>query len=416
MKKIRIRGGNHLEGEVIISGSKNSALPIICASLLSKDKVTLTNCPEIDDLDHLFDILRSLGATVSRDDETVVIDSTSIQDIDITHESVSKFRASYYLMGTYLALFNKVNIRMPGGCDLGNRPFDLHLKAFKRLNCQYTVDEEFVRISSFRMLPEQIFLEIPSVGATINTILASVFIEGTTTIDNAAKEPEVIDVVKFLNKMGAKITGAGTSTIVIEGVKSLKGVTYRIMADRIEAGTYVLMAAALGKEVDIINFEQDYQNALITKLIECKVNFKLYTNKIKVLLTPTLMPVDIHTSFFPGFPTDLQQLFTAVLTQARGVSTVTDHIYQKRFKNCYELNKLGAKISVWQNKASIYGPTPLTGGIVKATDLRAGASLIIGGLLAQGETIIENAEHIFRGYSKIVEKIQNINGDIVTIE
>ena len=319
-------------------------------------------------------------------------------------------------MGTYLALFNRVNIRMPGGCDLGNRPFDLHLKAFRRLNCQYTVDAEYVRISTLHLLPAKIFLEIPSVGATINTILASVFIEGTTTIENAAKEPEVIDVVRFLNKMGAKITGAGTTTIIIEGVKTLKGVTYRIMADRIEAGTYALMAAALGKEVDIIHFDQIYHNALISKLIECKVNFKLYTNKIKILLSPSLSSIDLHTSFYPGFPTDLQQLFTAVLTQARGVSTITDHIYHKRFKNCDELNKLGAKISVWQNKASVYGPTPLTGGTVKATDLRGGASLIIAGLLAHGETIIEEAEHIFRGYSKIVEKIQNINGDIQTIE
>ena len=412
MKKLIIQGGNCLEGEVIISGSKNSALPIIAASLLSKDKVTLTNCPEIDDLDHLFAILRSLGVVVNREKDVVTIDATSVKDIDITHEAVSKFRASYYLMGVYLSLFHKVHIRMPGGCDLGDRPFDLHLKAFKRLNCQTVVTDDFIEVSTLRLLPEKIFFEIPSVGATINTMLASVFIDGKTTIENAAKEPEVIDVAKFLNKMGAKIYGAGTSTIVIEGVKALKGVTYRIMSDRIEAGTYALMAAAIGNEVDIINFEQMYHNALIQKLIESKVQFKLYTNKIKILASPNLQPIQIQTSYFPGFPTDLQQLYTTVLTQARGVSTVIDNIYHKRFKNCFELNKLGAKIDISHNKATIYGPTKLTGGVVRATDLRGGVSLIIAGLLAHGETIIEEPEHIFRGYSRIIEKIQKLGGDI----
>ena len=412
MKKLIIQGGNCLEGEVIISGSKNSALPIIAASLLSKDKVTLTNCPEIDDLDHLFAILRSLGVIVNREKDVVTIDATSVKDIDITHEAVSKFRASYYLMGVYLSLFHKVHIRMPGGCDLGDRPFDLHLKAFKRLNCQTVVTDDFIEVSALRLLPEKIFFEIPSVGATINTMLASVFIDGKTTIENAAKEPEVIDVAKFLNKMGAKIYGAGTSTIVIEGVKALKGVTYRIMSDRIEAGTYALMAAAIGNEVDIINFEQMYHNALIQKLIESKVQFKLYTNKIKILASPNLQPIQIQTSYFPGFPTDLQQLYTTVLTQARGVSTVIDNIYHKRFKNCFELNKLGAKIDISHNKATIYGPTKLTGGVVRATDLRGGVSLIIAGLLAHGETIIEEPEHIFRGYSRIIEKIQKLGGDI----
>lgn len=412
MKKLIIQGGNCLEGEVIISGSKNSALPIIAASLLSKDKVTLTNCPEIDDLDHLFAILRSLGVIVNREKDVVTIDATSVKDIDITHEAVSKFRASYYLMGVYLSLFHKVHIRMPGGCDLGDRPFDLHLKAFKRLNCQTVVTDDFIEVSALRLLPEKIFFEIPSVGATINTMLASVFIDGKTTIENAAKEPEVIDVAKFLNKIGAKIYGAGTSTIVIEGVKALKGVTYRIMSDRIEAGTYALMAAAIGNEVDIINFEQMYHNALIQKLIESKVQFKLYTNKIKILASPNLQPIQIQTSYFPGFPTDLQQLYTTVLTQARGVSTVIDNIYHKRFKNCFELNKLGAKIDISHNKATIYGPTKLTGGVVRATDLRGGVSLIIAGLLAHGETIIEEPEHIFRGYSRIIEKIQKLGGDI----
>ncbi|HEY8435875.1 MAG TPA: UDP-N-acetylglucosamine 1-carboxyvinyltransferase [Haloplasmataceae bacterium] len=412
MKKIIIQGGNVLEGEVRISGSKNAALPIICASLLAKGTVTLLNCPEIEDLENLFSILRSLGVIVKREQETITIDASNIQDVAITHEAVSKFRASYYLMGTYLSLFQKVNIRMPGGCDLGNRPFDLHLKAFKRLNCEVQVFDDHLEIQSLRLLPAKIFFEIPSVGATINTMLASVFIEGTTTIDNAAKEPEVVDVAKFLNRMGAKITGAGTSTIVIEGVQALKGITYRIMPDRIEAGTYALMAAAMGKEVDIIHFEPIYHNALITKFIESGVRFRIYTNKLKVIASPVIGPIHIETSYFPGFPTDLQQPFTAVLTQARGVSTVIDHIYHKRFKNCIELNRLGAKIDVTHNRATIYGPTPLKGGIVRATDLRGGMSLIIAGLLAHDKTVVEQAEHIFRGYSRVIEKIRGIGGDI----
>lgn len=412
MKKIIINGGNLLEGEIQVSGSKNSALAILCASLLARDKVTLANCPDIEDITNLFHLLEFLGVQVTRSGDTVVIDSSNIQDIPIMHEDVSKFRASYYLMGAYLALFHKVDISMPGGCNLGDRPFDLHLKAFKRLNCEYTVDEVSVHILSERLQADKVFLEIPSVGATINTILASVFIEGITTIQNAAKEPEIIDVVKFLNRLGAKITGAGTTTITIEGVKRLTGGEYRIMADRIEAGTYTLIASAKGKEVDIVNFEQVYQNGLVAKLIEAKVKFRLYPNRIKILPTPYLLPIELKTSYYPGFPTDLQQIFTALLTQARGVSTVTDHIYHKRFNNCYELNKMGAKVVVEDNKALIYGPSLLHGTTVKATDLRGGASLILAGLIAQGETIIENAEHIFRGYSGIIEKIKGINGDI----
>jgi UDP-N-acetylglucosamine 1-carboxyvinyltransferase len=412
VKKLIIKGGHLLEGEVHVSGSKNSALPIICASLLSQDTVKLFNCPDIEDVNRLLDILRELHVEVKRDTDYIEINSQSIKNIAINSANVSKLRASYYLMGVYLALFNRVHINMPGGCDLGSRPIDLHLKAFNLLNGKSKVSDDEVLIETKKLKANKIFFEIPSVGATINAMLASVFIDGKTIIENAAKEPEIIDVANFLNKMGANITGAGSCIIEINGVKRLKGTEYYVMSDRIEAGTYALMAAGTGKEVDIVNFNHKYNNGFISKLIESNIKFRILDNKIKVFASKDILPLNLKTGYYPGFPTDLQQIYLALLTQAKGISTVQDSIYKGRFKNCYELNKMGARIVVKENVATIYGPHELKGVEVNATDLRGGASLVLAGLMAEGTTTIMNPEHIFRGYSGIIEKIRKINGNI----
>jgi UDP-N-acetylglucosamine 1-carboxyvinyltransferase len=412
VKKLIIKGGQLLEGEVHISGSKNSALPIICASLLCQEFVKLFNCPDIEDVNRLLDILRELHVDIKREADYIEINSHSLKNIAINSANVSKLRASYYLMGVYLALFNHVQINMPGGCDLGSRPIDLHLKAFRLLNGKCEVNYDQVLIDSKKLKGNKIFFEIPSVGATINAMLASVFIEGKTIIENAAKEPEIIDVANFLNKMGANITGAGSCIIEINGVKRLKGTEYYVMSDRIEAGTYALMAAGRGKEVDIVNFNHKYNNGFIAKLIESNVKFKILDNKIKILSSKDILPLNLKTGYYPGFPTDLQQIYLALLTQAKGISKVQDSIYKSRFKNCYELNKMGARIIVDENVATIYGPHHLNGAEVTATDLRGGASLVLAGLMAEGTTTILNPEHIFRGYSGILEKIRKINGNI----
>lgn len=416
MKKIIINGGAPLEGEVFVSGSKNSALAIVAASLLCQNQVKLYNCPLIDDVKKLLDILIDLNVDVKIVDDYVEIDSSNLMNESIINEKVSKLRASYYLMGVYLSLFNKVEINMPGGCDLGSRPIDLHLKSFNKLNCQSVIDGDIVNIFSKQLKSNKIFLEIPSVGATVNIMLASVFTEGKTIIENAAKEPEIVDLAKFLNKMGAKIAGAGSCIITIEGVKKLNPAEYSIMYDRIEAGTYAILAASCGKDVDVINFDHKINNSLIAKFIECNVNFKLYDNRIKLLKSDNILPTIVKTSYYPGFPTDLQQVMLTFLTKANGMSIVTDTIYPKRFKNCQELLKLGARINLNGNTANIYGPNRLTGTEVEATDLRGGASLVLAGLTAEGQTTIINPQHIYRGYSQIVKKLQNINGKIRLIE
>lgn len=416
MKKIVIQGGKPLEGEVFIAGAKNSALPIICASLLCRDQVKLTNIPHIEDIEQMLGIIRDLNVDYKWNGDILHINGQHLRHVPIMSKNVSKLRASYYLMGVYLALFGQVMIGMPGGCDIGSRPIDLHLKAFNYLNCECHVNRDGVEIKSNQLKPAKIFLDLPSVGVTINIMLATVLLNGTTIIENAAKEPEIVDVANFLKAMGAKITGAGSSTIVIEGVKELRGCEYRIIPDRIEAGTYALMAAANCSEVDIVNFECSHHNALLTKMIECKIKFKILENRLKILKSENLAPIQLATHYFPGFPTDLQQIFVALLTKAKGVSSVQDQIYPKRFANCHELMKMGARIILNQNTATIYGPRKLKGAEVKATDLRGGASLILAGLMADGVTLIQDAEHIYRGYSGIVEKLTQLNVKIHLIE
>lgn len=416
MKKIIINGGAKLKGAVYIEGSKNSVVALIPASIICKDIVRLYNYPKISDVYVLMDILKTLNVEVKICDKYIEIDSTNIKYTSLISEKMSLLRASYYFMGAMLALFKHVDISLPGGCYLGPRPIDLHLKGFKLLNCSVERDDGIFHLYSEKVIGNKIFLDIASVGATINIMLSSILAEGETIIENAAKEPEIVDVACFLNKMGAKIEGAGTCLIKITGVKSLKGTEHTVIPDRIEAGTYLLIGAACGDEIELYNVNPNHLQAVIAKLIECNVVIKVDRDKILISKSENLLPINIRTAVYPGFPTDLQQIMTALLTQANGMSIINETIYSSRFKNCDDLIKMGANIHVENDTAIVLGPCELKGTEVEASDLRGGASLILAGLVGSKQTIIDNVEHIFRGYGNIVNKLKSLNAQIKIIE
>lgn len=412
MRKIIINGGVNLEGIVNISGSKNSVVALIPAAILCRDIVRIYNCPHISDVIVLCEILKDLNVSVKCEEEFIEIDSSNIEYTSLVSEKMSELRASYYFMGVLLALFNQVQINLPGGCYLGPRPIDLHLKGFKALNCDYTIDEGILHIKTNKLIGNQIFLDIASVGATINIMFASIFIEGVTVIENAAKEPEIVDIADFLNKMGANIKGAGTSKIKITGVKTLKGCSHFVIPDRIETGTYMLFGSAVAKEMIINNMNPNHLQALIAKLIESGVKLKIDNNRIIISKPEQILPINIKTAVYPGFPTDLQQIITALMTQAHGTSIISEKIYASRFKNCDELIKMGANIRIENASAIIIGPAKLSGVEVAASDLRGGASLVLAGLLAENKTTINYSEHIFRGYGDIINKLQGVGARI----
>jgi UDP-N-acetylglucosamine 1-carboxyvinyltransferase len=412
MRKIIINGGVNLEGIVNISGSKNSVVALIPAAILCRDIVRIYNCPHISDVIVLCEILKDLNVSVKCEEEFIEIDSSNIEYTSLVSEKMSELRASYYFMGVLLALFNQVQINLPGGCYLGPRPIDLHLKGFKTLNCDYTIDEGILHIKTNKLIGNQIFLDIASVGATINIMFASIFIEGVTVIENAAKEPEIVDIANFLNKMGANIKGAGTSKIKITGVKTLKGCSHFVIPDRIETGTYMLFGSAVAKEMIINNMNPNHLQALIAKLIESGVNLKIDNNRIIISKPEQILPINIKTAVYPGFPTDLQQIITALMTQAHGTSIISEKIYASRFKNCDELIKMGANIRIENASAIIIGPAKLSGVEVAASDLRGGASLVLAGLIAENKTTINYSEHIFRGYGDIINKLQGVGARI----
>jgi len=344
--------------------------------------------------------------------DCITFDSTNVINIDLLDEGVKKLRASYYFMGALLGRFKHVKMYSPGGCNLGPRPIDLHLKGFEALGAKVVRDGDIICIDADELIGDEIYLDIASVGATINIMLASCFAKGKTTINNAAKEPEIIDLSSMLNKMGAHIRGAGTSEITIDGVQRLKGCIHDIIPDRIEAGTYIIAAAAVGENVKVNNVIPQHIEALTSKLEEMGVKMQIGSDFVKVIGCNTLKPVDIITQPFPGFATDLQQPLTSLLTMANGISHVEETLYLERFKHCEQLNKMGANISYQTGKSVINGPSKLYGTDITATDLRCGASLVIAGLIAQGETIIHDAYHIYRGYDSIVEKLAGLGADI----
>ena len=416
MNKIRIVGGNKLTGEIKISGAKNSAVALIPAAILCDEDATIYNVPNISDIDALNEILEYLGAGVKRDGETIKIDSSSIVNKKIPKGISKKLRASYYFMSALLGKYKKVEMYFPGGCSIGARPIDQTLKGFKALGAKVKEDGDKYTITADELKGGYVYLDMPSVGATINTILVAAKAKGTTIIENAAKEPEIVNVATFLNNMGAKIVGAGTSQIKITGVDKLHKCVHEVIPDRIEAGTYIIAGALIGERLKISNIITEHVESLTSKLIEIGVKIEEGEDYVIVSRADNYKSTNIKTLGYPGYPTDLQQPITTLLTQCKGVSEIEETVYERRFQNVEYLNKMGAEIKINDNKAFIYGPTKLKGKNVTATDLRAGACLVLAGLIADGETIIDNVDHILRGYENIIEKLGNVGANIELLD
>lgn len=409
-KVIKIEGGHHLNGTVRISGSKNATVALIPACVLGNEPVTIYGVPNISDVQSLIVLLNELGVCVEkRDEETLYIDPTHMENIPMVSKAVSKLRASYYFMGALLGKFGHAEIKMPGGCYLGPRPIDLHLKGFEALGADIQYENGCYILDAKELKGTNIFLDISSVGATINIMMAAVYAKGRTVIENAAREPEIIDIATLLNKMGARIHGMGTSTLVIDGVDYLKGCIHEIIPDRIEAATYVIMAAAMANDMRIENIIPQHLEAIVMKLQEVGINMEVGSDFIHVFKSDKpLKRTEILTKPYPGFATDVQQPFTVLLTQCEGQSVVTETIYTERFKHCAELNKMGANIDVHTPSAFINGKTKLHGSKVTATDLRCGAGLVIAALMADGVTEIHDIYHIDRGYDKLDGKLAHL--------
>lgn len=417
MKQMIIDGGRHLEGSIKISGAKNSAVALVPASLLSDEKVIIDNIPDITDIDALNEILEYLGASVKRHNDTMEIDATKVENKPIPESISKKLRASYYFMAALLGKYKKVEMYFPGGCSIGARPIDQTLKGFESLGAKVIEEGNKYIIYADKLVGGHVYLDMPSVGATINTILAAVKAEGETIIENAAKEPEIVNVAVFLNNMGAKITGAGTNEIRIVGVKKLGSSFTEVIPDRVEAGTYLIAGALMGKNLKIENIIPDHIESLVLKLKEMGVNMIEGDDYICVSKKDMLKPVNIRTLGYPGFPTDLQQPLTALLLTCNGISNLNETIYENRFQNIPYLNNMGAHIELIDNRnIKIIGPSKLIGTEVTATDLRAGACMVLAGLSADGKTTINNIEHVLRGYENIVEKLNKVGAKIVIKE
>ncbi len=410
--EIIIKGNKKLKGTVRISGSKNAVVALIPAACLASGPVTIFDVPKISDVDHLKKILELLNVKTIKKDANFIIDPRVIKNTFLNNEAITKLRASYYFMGVLLGRFKKVKMKIPGGCYLGPRPIDLHLKGFEALGATCKNIDGGYEISAKELIGTNIYLDFASVGATINIILAAVYAKGRTIIENAAKEPEIIDVATMLNKMGATIRGAGTSRISIDGIKYLNGCFHEIIPDRIEAGTYILIAAAMAEKVRIINIIPKHLESLLSKLEEAGVKFDLGIDYIEISMAKELKAISVKTLPYPGFPTDLQSPLGALLTKAKGYSKIVDTIYPQRFKYCEELIKMGAKISVDNGSCVIEGPTKLFSSSIVASDLRCGAALVIAALMSDHETVIKDAYHIYRGYEGIKEKLLALGADI----
>lgn len=412
MDVYKIQGQKKLQGTIKVSGAKNSAVALIPASILADSPVTIEGLPEILDVWTLKALLEEIGGNVSFENGTMSIDPSAMIDMPLPNGNVKKLRASYYLMGAMLGRFKHAVIGLPGGCYLGPRPIDQHIKGFEALGAKVTNEHGAIYLRADELKGAKIYLDVSSVGATINIMLAAVLAKGQTIIENAAKEPEIIDVVTLLTSMGAIIKGAGTNVIRIDGVEKLHGTKHTIIPDRIEAGTYMIMAAAVGDGITIDNVIPLHLEPVTSKLREMGVEVQEFEEKIHIPKVDQLKAVDIKTLVYPGFPTDLQQPFSVLQTQASGTSVVTDTIYSARFKHIAELNRMGAQGKVEGRTSIINGETSLTAASVVATDLRAGAALVIAGLLAKGETEIHDIYHIERGYSDLIEKLRLLGAGI----
>ena len=417
MQKLLIRGGKPLKGEVTINGAKNSTVALIPAAILADSPVTLHGVPDISDVYALLEILEDFNVKTHFENHTLTIDPTNIISIPMPTGKIQSLRASYYFMGATLSRFGEGVIGLPGGCMLGPRPIDQHLKSFRALGAKIEDDYGVITMTTPEGLTgNRIYMDVVSVGATINAILAAVKAKGRTIIENVALEPEIIDVVTFLNKMGAKIRGAGTNMIRIDGVEELTGVTHTIIPDRIEAGTYISAAVAAGEGVTINNVIYEHLEGFLAKLGEMGAEFDVRGDSIYVHPDQKLTNVNIKTQPYPGFATDLQQPITPLLVIAEGDGTIIDTIYPQRINHIPELNRMGADAHIHGNIISFEGSSKLTGAPVKASDLRAGACLVIAGLIADGETEILRVENILRGYENIVEKLTALGADIQMVE
>ena len=416
MKIMEIEGGRELSGTIRVSGAKNATVALIPAAILTDEEATICNIPEITDTDALCDILKELNVDVKRASESIIINPEHMQNIEIKEEYSKKLRASYYFMGALLGKYKKAVMYFPGGCSIGARPIDLHLKGFEALGATVTNEKNKYIVEAEELHGANIYLDIASVGATINIMLAAVRAKGKTVIDNAAKEPEIVNVATFLNNMGAKITGAGTSTIKIEGVDHLTKCFHEVIPDRIEAGTYIIIGALCGTPIKVDNVIPEHIDSLLSKLEEMGVELEIGQDYVIVSNQGHRRATSIKTAVYPGFATDLQQPMTPLLLKASGRGKIIDTIYEKRVNHVPELARMGADIQVLGGQIVYNGPTQLSGAPVKASDLRAGAALVTAGLMAEGQTEITNIEFILRGYSNIIEKLSDLGADIRLIE
>ena len=417
MKQYIIKGGRPLKGEVQIGGAKNAALGIVVAAIMADEPVLIENLPEVDDVKVLLDSIEGIGAIVERIDEhTVRINGAVINDVNVDDEYIRKIRGSYYLVGALLGKYKKAVVALPGGCQIGSRPIDQHLKGFEQLGANVTIHNGKIDAYADNLVGSHIYLDCPSVGATINIMMAACMAEGKTIIENPAKEPHIVDVANFLNSMGANIKGAGTDTIRIRGVEHLHGSEYSIIPDQIEAGTYMIAAAATGGDVYIRNVIPKHLEAITAKLIEIGAKVEEYDDCVRVYSTGRMGYANVKTMPYPGFPTDMQPQMVTLLALSEGVSIVTETIFETRFKYISELRRMGSNINVEGNAAIITGVDGFSGAMVSAPDLRAGAALVIAALVAEGFSTVEQIQYIERGYENFEEKIRGLGGQIEKVD
>lgn len=417
MDKLIIQGGNRLNGEVTISGAKNAALPILCASLLAETPLHLGSIAALKDIDTTIKLLGMMGVKIARNESEVTLDASDVTSFEATYEMVKTMRASILVLGPLLARFGTARVSLPGGCAIGSRPVDLHIKGLQAMGAAIHITHGYIQASTLhlpnrRLQGARYYMDMVTVTGTENLMMAAALAEGKTVLENAAKEPEVVDLAEMLIKMGAKITGAGTDVITIVGVEKLHGTTHNVVCDRIEAGTYMVAAAMTGGEVKLLNARADLLDAVIEKLREAGATVTSDANSITVKSDGKLKAVNIRTAPHPAFPTDMQAQFMALNTLATGVSKVTETIFENRFMHVQEMQRLGADISVDGNTALVQGVQYLDGAIVMATDLRASASLVLAGLVARGETVIERIYHLDRGYEKLEAKLNALGANV----
>ncbi|MDD2497029.1 MAG: UDP-N-acetylglucosamine 1-carboxyvinyltransferase [Desulfitobacteriaceae bacterium] len=416
MEKIVIEGGVPLVGTVVVSAAKNAVLPVIAASLLAGETCKLCDIPHLADVEAINEVLGYLGAKVRFADGELIVDSSTLTNIEAPYECMRRMRASFLIMGPLLARMGRARMSLPGGCAIGSRPIDLHLKGFEALGANITIGHGYIEAEAKNLIGNKVYLDFPSVGATENIMMAASMAEGTTIIENAAEEPEIVDLANFLNQMGAKIKGAGTKIIKVDGVERLHGATHTVIPDRVEAGSFMVAAAATRGNVLVANVIEDHLKSVVAKLKEVGVEITEENDGLRVIGPEIIHPVDIKTLPYPGFPTDMQAQFMALMTISQGTSVITETVFENRFMHVAELKRMSADIRIEGHSSIVKGVPKLTGAEVKATDLRAGAALTIAALVAEGKTKIGCVHHLDRGYENLVEKFQGLGARISRID